>query len=65
MAALSLDASMILEVMSPLYPAYFLPMASIANVGETAKAVNCVLLAFDLFSGDAYHGYLECNHCKH
>lgn len=32
-AAVSLDASMILELLSPLAPAYFLPIASIANVG--------------------------------
>lgn len=34
MAAISLDASMVIELLTPLYPAYFLPMASIANAGE-------------------------------
>ncbi|CAM9341773.1 unnamed protein product, partial [Sphacelaria rigidula] len=33
-AAISLDASMVIELLTPLYPAYFLPMASIANAGK-------------------------------
>ncbi|CAN0452740.1 unnamed protein product, partial [Hapterophycus canaliculatus] len=32
-AAVSLDASMVLELLSPLAPAYFLPIASVANIG--------------------------------
>lgn len=34
-AAVSLDASMVLELLSPLAPAYFLLIASVANIGES------------------------------
>lgn len=37
-AAVSLDASMILELLSPLAPAYFLLIASVANVGTCGRA---------------------------
>jgi hypothetical protein len=33
-SSLALDASMFLELLTPLVPAYFLLLASIANVGE-------------------------------
>lgn len=32
-AAISLDLSMVLELLSPLVPGYFLLIASVANVG--------------------------------
>lgn len=32
-AAVALDASTVLELLSPLAPAYFLPIASVANIG--------------------------------
>ncbi|CAN0072965.1 unnamed protein product, partial [Discosporangium mesarthrocarpum] len=32
-AAISLDASVTIELLAPLTPAYFLPMASVANIG--------------------------------
>ncbi|CBN75993.1 conserved unknown protein [Ectocarpus siliculosus] len=36
-AAVSLDASMVLELLSPLAPAYFLPIASVANIGKNVS----------------------------
>lgn len=39
MAAVSLDASMVLELLSPLAPAYFLPIASVANIGACKHGV--------------------------
>lgn len=33
-AAISLDTSMVLELMAPLASSYFLPIASVANVGQ-------------------------------
>ena len=33
--ALALDASVLAEVLSPLFPGYFLPIAAAANVGRS------------------------------
>lgn len=52
-AAVSLDASMVIELLTPLYPAYFLPMASIANAGEQHELYDNVVvfhLTFELSS---------------
>jgi Vitamin B6 photo-protection and homoeostasis len=36
-AALSMDAASLLEIITPLFPAYFLPLASIANIGKNVS----------------------------
>eukprot|EP00904_Undaria_pinnatifida_P004108 jgi/Undpi1/13699/HiC_scaffold_9.g03353.m1 len=36
-AAISLDASMVLELLAPLAPAYFLAVASVANIGKNVS----------------------------
>lgn len=40
-AAVSLDASTVLELLSPLAPAYFLPIASVANIGAWLHVGAC------------------------
>ena len=39
-ASISMDASSLLELLTPLCPAYFLPMASVANVGKNISYLS-------------------------
>lgn len=35
--AVSLDAATLVEVLTPLFPQFFLPMASVANIGKNVS----------------------------
>eukprot|EP00605_Chrysophyceae_sp_TOSAG23-4_P002546 GSChrysophyteH1.ASY1.ANO1.2811.1 assembled CDS len=39
-ASVSMDASSLLELLTPLFPGYFLPLASIANVGKNISFLS-------------------------
>jgi hypothetical protein len=46
-AAYAMDAATLLEIVTPLFPKLFLPMASVANIG-TVKHEYCLLYIYDV-----------------
>ena len=55
LASISMDAAALIELLTPFFPGYFLPLASIANVGESFQSHICLDVC--LYHHVDAHGY--------